>query len=141
MMIEQTPGPVTNAGKGTILVVDDEPGLRDLVRMILEWEGYEVLEAASGPEALQVWEARAAQVNLVITDLYMPGGFDGPELARQLLARQPAIKIILTTGQPGETDEGDHPENLARAVGGALLRKPFGHPQLLQSIGACLERR
>ena len=71
-----------------VLVVDDEPGVRDLVCRVLRGEGYHTLEAAHGGEALELVEAGTERVDLVVTDVVMPG-MDGRELGRRQLPPDP----------------------------------------------------
>jgi two-component system cell cycle sensor histidine kinase/response regulator CckA len=77
----------------TVLVVDDEEGLRTLVCRTLRAEGYGTLEAAHGAEALEVMEKAAEPVDLVVTDVVMPG-MDGRELGRRLTQRWPTLPIL-----------------------------------------------
>ena len=79
-------------------MVEDEPVLRDMAHLILQDCGYQVLEAGSGAEALQVWERNPDAIDLVLTDMVMPGGMSGRDLAAKLLANQPQLKIIFTSG-------------------------------------------
>ncbi|MCI0748624.1 MAG: response regulator [Verrucomicrobia subdivision 3 bacterium] len=85
-------------GHETILVVEDETPLRELVREILEKKGYNVLESATGLQALKLWEARRQTIDLLLTDMMMPEGISGRELAEKLLAEKPSLKVIYTSG-------------------------------------------
>ena len=85
-------------GKQIILVVEDEEALRELLREILESHGYQVLEAANGVEALRVWEAQGRKVDLLLSDMVMPEGMTGRELAEKLLEADPRLPVILTSG-------------------------------------------
>jgi CheY-like chemotaxis protein len=80
----------------TILVVDDETGVRDVVRRVLLNEGYRAIAAGDGLEALQVAEAEAAPLDLLVTDLKMPK-MDGRQLADALRRRQPDLKVLFLT--------------------------------------------
>src|SRR5207248_1457954 len=71
-------------GNETILVVEDEAALRGLMRGVLRHYGYQVLEAATGSEALQVWEKNDGKVDLLLTDMVLPDGVDGNDLAREM---------------------------------------------------------
>src|ERR1700704_5935847 len=86
-------GPSAKEPRLTVLVVDDEEGLRTLVCRTLRAEGYGTLEAAHGAEALEVIEKAAEPVDLVVTDVVMPG-MDGRELGRRLAQRWPALPIL-----------------------------------------------
>ncbi len=112
----KVPAPATPAANGseTILVVEDEPVLREMTRAILENSGYQIIEAASGREALEVWNRRSGPIDLLLTDMMMPEGVSGMELAERLLGLQPGLKIIFTSGYTvHELDE----EMLARTRG------------------------
>ena len=85
-------------GQETILVVEDELVLRDMAHLILQDCGYRVLEAGSGAEALQVWEQHPNSIDLVLTDVVMPGGMSGRDLAVKLMGSHPRLKIIFTSG-------------------------------------------
>jgi CheY-like chemotaxis protein len=87
-----------NGRPGTILVVEDEDVLLELVQRILELHGHRVLTATSGTEALKIWEANSDTIDLLLTDMVMPGGMSGHELAVQLLQRAPHLKVIYTSG-------------------------------------------
>lgn len=84
-------------GRGTILVVEDEPALRSLAVRILRGSGYHVLSAGDGDEALGVLRASPHPVHLLLTDVVMPG-MNGRELADRVLAEHPGIKVLFTSG-------------------------------------------
>ena len=123
-------------GKRTILLVEDEPGLRRPVRMLLERIGYTVLEAADGNEALALWRKHPAEINLVYTDVVMPGGPTGIELADQMLAEEPGVKVIITSGYNADTF------GLANLTGTSrvFVPKPCPAPNLLSLIQKCLQQ-
>ena len=77
-------------GTETILIVEDEPILREMARDILSGYGYRIFEASSGKEALDMWQQKSDEIDLLLTDMVMPEGISGAELARQLLASHPA---------------------------------------------------
>ena len=85
------------SGNETILVVEDEPVLRDMANMILQECGYKVLEAASGHEALSVWERHRDSIQLLLTDMVMPEGMTGKELAEKLTRAKPDLKVVFTS--------------------------------------------
>jgi len=95
-----TPPPTENVqgGKETILVAEDESALLELMRSTLGLYHYQVLTASSGQEALEVWERHQGNVDLLLTDLIMPGGMTGRELAVELKSRKPDLKVIFTSG-------------------------------------------
>jgi CheY-like chemotaxis protein len=84
-------------GSETILVAEDEDGVRSLTREVLEKYGYTVLEAANGEEALKVAESHEGPVDLLLSDVVMPR-MGGPELAQALLAKRPSVKVPLHVG-------------------------------------------
>jgi two-component system cell cycle sensor histidine kinase/response regulator CckA len=116
-------------GSETILVVEDEPAIRELARIILERQGYRILEAGSGVAALVVWEEHAEEISLVITDMVMPDGMTGRELAEQLTARRASLKIIYSTGYSPEALDQD----LKLEAGLNYLPKPYD-PRALARI-------
>ena len=122
-------------GKETILLVEDERALRRLARNVLERHGYQVLEANSGAEALAVWTEHASEVDLVMTDIIMPGGMSGRILAEQLLEKRKDLKILYTSGY-GPDMVG---ENFNLAEGINFLAKPYHPDRLIRAIRRCLE--
>jgi PAS domain S-box-containing protein len=103
-----------------VLVADDEPGIRGLILKILQREGYEVLEAADGAEAWTIAQAQGARLNLLVTDVVMPG-MNGRELAEKVHASFPNVAVLYVSGFTEETqvETGQHPP------GSQFLQKPF----------------
>ena len=93
----------------TILLVEDEDAVRELVRELIESDGYRVLEAANADAALEDWKEHAAEIDLLFTDMVMPGSANGLELARQLLALKPGLRVIYTSGYSSDLFGGDVP--------------------------------
>jgi len=121
-------------GHETILVVEDEPALRRLVVEILEWHGYRVFSAASGALALDIWQEQRERIDLLVTDMVMPGVM-GPELARRLLKENPQLCVIYTSGySPGIAGEDLH-----LLEGANFLPKPYPPSRLLQMVRRCLD--
>jgi two-component system, cell cycle sensor histidine kinase and response regulator CckA len=123
-------------GKGeTILVVEDESAVRELACEALQRRGYRVLQAGNGPEAIHIWESASSRVNLLLTDMVMPGGMSGGELAKNLLARNPRLEVIYTSGYS--------PEMLSKtslaAEGINFLPKPYDPNTLLKAVRLCLD--
>jgi signal transduction histidine kinase/ActR/RegA family two-component response regulator len=123
-------------GKETILIVEDEPLLRDLAHMILEDCGYQVLEAASGREALEVWERHRDVINLVVTDMVMPDGVSGMDLAQKLLAKSPQIRIVFASGYSMEEID----TTFMRKGHAGFLQKPYTHVTLPKAVRECLDK-
>ncbi len=116
-------------GHETILVVEDEPELRALVCEILQGHGYGIFEAPSAPDAIPVWEAHREKIDLLLTDMVMPGNITGRELAEKLKAQNPRLKVIYTSGYSVETLGGDF--SFKRGVN--FLQKPY-HPFTLLKV-------
>jgi len=123
-------------GSETILVVEDEPVLRELARMILKDYKYDVLEAATGHEALRVWAEHKGRIDLLLTDMVMPEGISGRELADRLRREKPSLKVIYTSGYSSDV-MGQ--ENATREI--KFLQKPYPPPELAQLVRECLDVR
>ncbi len=108
-------------GTETILLVEDEPSVRLVATAMLRQLGYRVLVAADGPAALRLWAKHAREIHLLVTDMVMPEGLTGLELAARLRAAQRTLKVIVISGY---TDEILKAEQL-NAAGATLLPKPF----------------
>jgi CheY-like chemotaxis protein len=123
-------------GTETILIVEDEPVLREMASDILKNCGYKILEASSGRDALEVWQRRAGRVDLLLTDMVMPEGVSGVDLAEKLLTTQPDLKIIFTSGY---TADEVSPEVLARTKAN-FLQKPYTHNDLAKAVRDSLDK-
>lgn len=120
---------------GAILVVDDDSSLRSLAQIILEDQGYRVLVAEGGPQALQIARAHPGPIDLLVTDLVMPG-MDGAELGRQLRALRPAMRVLYITALAVAHRAG-HTVVLNRIVldpDVPILGKPFSIEALEQEV-------
>lgn len=126
---------VPAGGTETILLVEDEPVLRDMARVFLEERGYHVLEAGSGREALAVWEKHRDAIDLMLTDMAMPEGISGTDLARQLVARKPTLKVVFASGYSME----DLDTAFIRKGQAAFLSKPYDHRTLTHTVRQCLD--
>jgi len=91
-----------SGGDETVLVVEDEADVRELVCSVLECYGYRVLAADSGPHALRVWHEHQKEIQLVLTDLVMPERMNGWELAELLWGERPDLRVIFTSGYSNE---------------------------------------
>jgi two-component system cell cycle sensor histidine kinase/response regulator CckA len=116
--------------KPTILVVEDEPTLRALVRRVLERGGFDVIEAPSGLAALQLWNNTKPHVDLLLTDMVMPDGISGRQLAEKLKAENPSLKVIYTTGYSSDLMGSD----MVLREGINFLQKPYPPQKLVQTI-------
>jgi len=124
---EEDPAPAR--GEGTILLVEDDGAVRELTREVLEFSGYRVLESAGGREAFGTIEREKGRVDLVITDLVMPG-MGGDEFAELLAARYPEIRVLYTSGH---VDRPVAVPLMPRYR--ELIRKPFKSDELLRKVG------
>lgn len=116
-----------------ILVVDDEEGIRTLVRKVLERQGFQVTEAESGDAALRLLERDGASYDLLISDMMMPG-LDGRALAGRVAQMRPGIRILFISGytEDAEVQSGRLP------AGTAFLPKPFPHSALVDAVNRLL---
>jgi CheY-like chemotaxis protein len=122
-------------GDETILVVEDEPALRELVVNVLELCGYRILQACTGVEALKVWEKHKNEIDLLLTDMVMPEGISGRQLAERLQAEDPALKVIYTSGySPGMAGK-----DIALLEGFNFLAKPYPPSRLANVVRECLD--
>jgi CheY-like chemotaxis protein len=124
-------------GNETVLVVEDEPVLRDLAQVILEECGYRVLSAASGPEALDVWESKGGAIDLLLTDMVMPNGLSGVDLAEELIQRKPSLRIIFTSGY---TMDEVSTSFLMKHNNARYLQKPYSRDTLALNVRQTLDQ-
>lgn len=130
--------PVRTAERGggeTVLVVEDDATVRQLTRRTLERAGYHVLEASDAVEALRIWDKHQGTIDLLMTDIVMPEGIDGRELAERLYVRNPRLRVILTSGYSA----GIAGRELSLPPGHAFLQKPASPQALLDSVRRCLD--
>ena len=116
-------------GQGTILLVEDEEGLRSLNARGLRSRGYSVIEASNGVEAMEALEEKNGAVDLVVSDVVMPE-MDGPTLLKEMRGRNPDLKIIFVSGYAEDAFEKSLPENEQFA----FLPKPFTLAQLVAAV-------
>jgi two-component system, cell cycle sensor histidine kinase and response regulator CckA len=122
-------------GRETVLVAEDEEALRQMVVHVLKIQGYTVLEAESGRQALEVWEQANRPVDLLLTDMVMPGGILGSELAARLAEKSPTLKVIYTSGySPGMAGK-----DASLLAGRNFLPKPYSIGKLAQFVRECLD--
>jgi PAS domain S-box-containing protein len=116
----------------TILVVEDDPDVRALAISLLQSFGYHVLEAGDGMEALATLQA-VSRIDLLFSDVVLPGGMSGPDLAERVRDRHPDIKVLFTSGYP------DAPHHRSLLFDNTdLLAKPFGKRDLARKVRAVL---
>jgi two-component system, cell cycle sensor histidine kinase and response regulator CckA len=110
---------------GTVLVVDDQDVVRDVIKLSLESAGYRVLEAATPSEAIALARDAGAEVDLLVTDVVMPE-MDAFELADRITCELPTVRILYTSGYTDAAAEGP------------FIQKPFTPAQLIEKVGAVL---
>jgi DNA-binding NtrC family response regulator len=135
MSTNPTPGPhaAPTCLRGTILVVEDDEGVRRFVQLGLEHAGYAVLTAAHVGQALALYEVHADKIDLVLTDVIMPHR-GGPELVAELRAIRPDVRVVFMSGYTGGlATPGPHlpPDT-------PLLEKPFSLDRLLEVVAAAI---
>jgi two-component system cell cycle sensor histidine kinase/response regulator CckA len=125
--------PAPDAEPKTILLIDDEQSVRSIVMKILKRAKYNVLEAGSGEAALKAVEAHPRKIDLVVTDLHMPG-INGPEVVKMLAGVRPGLKVLFMSGY------ADH-DVVARTgvpAGASFLHKPFSGEELTAAVTAAM---
>jgi two-component system cell cycle sensor histidine kinase/response regulator CckA len=127
--------PAVKSASETVLLVEDEPGVRRLSRRILDKAGYRVLEAANGDDAERLFAQHAASIDLVVTDVIMPG-CGGPELLRRLQVHAPALRVLYMSGYTEES--------VARTTGIdrglPFVQKPFTAAEFVRQVREALDR-
>jgi len=116
----------------TVLVVEDDPDVRSLVISLLQRLGYNILEAGDGTEALAALQV-SSRIDLLLSDVVLPGGVSGLDLAKQVTDRYPGIKVLFMSGYP---DARHHHGPMIETY--QLLGKPFGKLDLAQKVRAVL---
>jgi len=119
----------------TVLVAEDEAGIRSPLRRLLLAQGYRVLDAADGPGALEVAERHQGTIHLLLTDILMPG-MNGGELARRLLLVRPGVRVIFMSGY---STEAVHSHGIL-TPGARFLQKPFSLEELTCRLREALNR-
>jgi CheY-like chemotaxis protein len=127
------PAPVVG-GDETVLVIEDEPALRELVQEILEQKGYRVIAATTGAQAMEIWAERGKEVDLIFTDMMMPGGVSGRELAEHALREKPDVKVIYSSGYSLDVVGPD----FTVTEGLQFLQKPYNPETLARVVRECL---
>ena len=131
--LRPAPEPQTRLGSETILLVEDEDVVRDLARRVLERQGYTVLACSAGEEAVALAEQHEQPIDLLLTDVVMPG-MRGYEVAELVSASRPEIKILYMSGYAEEALVGR-----AAFAGSALIEKPFAVDALARRVRDALE--
>jgi two-component system, cell cycle sensor histidine kinase and response regulator CckA len=131
--VEQAAAAALKRGAGeTILLVEDEPILRELAHAVLADAGYKVLDAEQSSEAMALWRNHQDDIDVLLTDMVLPGGVTGRELAAQLRQQKPTLKVIYTTGYSQDLlDSQEEPVN--------FLQKPYPPEVLMRTVRTCLD--
>jgi two-component system cell cycle sensor histidine kinase/response regulator CckA len=129
----QRPG-VNYAGRETILLVEDEPGVRQLVQRVLAGRGYDVLEARDVPHALEICSSFPKEIHLLLSDIVMPV-MSGPDLAQRIVAGRPDIRVLYMSGFANQLNTAHG----AMSAGVTILHKPFSPEKLVRSVRDCLD--
>jgi PAS domain S-box-containing protein len=127
--------PAVRGGHETVLVVEDEIALRELVCSVLSGHGYNILQAETGVKALDVWEENKKKIDLLLTDLVMPDRLNGRELAEKLRAEKPKLKVIFTSGYSADVVGKD----FVSQHGLHYLQKPYDPQKLALAVRNCLD--
>ncbi len=125
---------LVSRGDETILVAEDELSIRQLMRVTLECLGYTVLTAGDGPRALEVFEKHGDAIDLLVTDLNMPG-MNGRQSAHELVGTKPELKVMFVTG----FDPAQFAATGSRASDSPLLRKPVNPDELGHTVRRLLD--
>jgi len=136
-LITPSGGQEVIGGTETILLVEDETPLLKLMHHTLESCGYKVLDSSTGKAALEIWEAHKKTIDLLLSDLILPDGMSGRELAKILQAENPGLKVIYTSGYDTARLEGDFPP----AVEAAFIQKPFHTRKLAEIVFDTLRQK
>lgn len=127
---------ILRKGTGTILVIDDEPAVRDVSKLFLEQNGFQVLAAEDGMRALKLYEEHAPKIVLVLLDMTMPG-MNGDEVYRALRGFRSDLPIILSSGY----SEQEAMQLLDNPVHSSFIKKPYRPKALLDKVCDFLDSR
>lgn len=117
----------------TILIVEDEPQIRRMIRAVLRAEGFNVIEAGNAEQAIELSRCHTAPIDLAVIDVVMPG-MGGLDLASWFDPERPGMKVLYISGMASTVAV----ESLATGAPALLLRKPFSRTQLLERVGQLL---
>lgn len=125
-------GPPQDTEPKTILLVDDEQSVRAIVVKILRRANYNVLEAENGEAALRISQSHPEKIDLLISDMYMPG-LRGPEVAKALAPMRPGLRVLFMSGYADQDSRSGVP------LGANFLNKPFSGKELTAAVEAALK--
>jgi signal transduction histidine kinase/CheY-like chemotaxis protein len=132
---ESPPAPEPDLLKGTVLVVDDEEVVRELLKGLLSSEGFEVLHAAHGAEAVELFKGKARPIDLVILDMIMPG-MKGEEVLKKLRRMSKSLKVIISSGFMTEEQR----DKLSEYGVDGFLDKPYGDTDAVRTVRSVMTR-
>ena len=124
-------------GSETILLVEDDFQVRSATRRVLTRYGYKVCEASYGQEALEVWEQHAAEIAMLLSDIVMPRGMSGRDVAEKLRDRRPELRVLFMSGYSAEVIGKD--TGFFRRTKSSMLHKPFTINALVLAVRQCLD--
>ncbi len=133
---ETATAPVVKGGRETILLAEDDESVRRLMAASLRRQGYRLIEARHGLEALALWEEHHGRIDLVISDMMMPQGMTGLDLAENLRAHRPGLPVVISSGYSADLAGTD----ASQLEGIAFLPKPCPPATLVQTVRQCLDR-
>jgi PAS domain S-box-containing protein len=129
-----TPAQSPHAGTETILLVEDEPGVRHLVQRVLTKKGYDVLEAHDVAHAASIATTHEGPIHLLLSDIVMPG-LSGPDLAQRIVAQRPDVRVLYMSGCANRSSA----ELSAICPGVGILQKPFSPEHLARTVRDCID--
>jgi signal transduction histidine kinase/ActR/RegA family two-component response regulator len=134
---QKAPAPLAHnqGGRETILLVEDEEAVRMTVYHVLTRSGYRVLQAGDGEEATRIWEERSGEIDLLFSDMLMPKGITGLDLAARFRRTHPGLRVLVTSGYSLDLSSGGVQLDAATA----FLAKPFELAALIAKVRACLD--
>jgi CheY-like chemotaxis protein len=124
-------------GRGTLLLVEDEEIVRRPIGIFLRKLGYHVIEAANGLQAVDLWQRHHEQIDLLYTDMVMPEGVSGLDLAEKLRAEKPQLKVIISSGYSTEISM----QGVPAGAGYRYLPKPSPSAAIATAVRECLEKK
>jgi two-component system, cell cycle sensor histidine kinase and response regulator CckA len=126
---------LTSTSGGTILIVDDNESLRELITALLECEGFRALQAQNSQEAVEIWKSEKDLIDLLIADAVIPGR-SGPQLALEFRSAKPNLKVIFSSGH----EEGSIFETTQMVKNALFLRKPYSTKTLVDMVRSAMEK-
>jgi two-component system cell cycle sensor histidine kinase/response regulator CckA len=116
-------------------LVEDEPSILRVTARSLRKNGYQVVESANGPDALRILRDQSGAIDLMLSDMMMPGGLSGLDLIREVRGLWPNIKVMICSGYIPDSSTEDHPE--AESI--MRLQKPYSLRELAETLRRCLD--